>query len=109
MSKAVHQTTHSYRSLTTSFELVNDSVLVGFVANPARPTDRFTVELLVDGLVVMTAYADLNIQKVTKDVVGDGCHGFAFRVPQTIIENAVIAEARVANLGEAIGSPISLR
>lgn len=107
MHKIEHRATGSDQELQTSFELVNGSVFVGSVADPVRPTERFTVELLIDGLVIMTAYAD-HMQQAVKHRVGDGCHGFVFQVPQSIIENAVVAEARVANLSVAIGSPVLL-
>ena len=108
MATTAPRATGSDNGLQISFELVNGSVFVGSVADPTRPTKRFTVELLVDGLVIMTAYADHAIPGDAKHKVGDGCHGFAFQVPQTIIENAVVAEARVANLGIAVGSPVLL-
>jgi len=108
MRKIEHRATGPDTGLQTSFELLNASVFVGSVADPARPTERFTVELLVDGLVIMTAYADHDVQQAAKHRIGDGCHGFAFQVPQAVIENAVVAEARVANLGIAVGSPVWL-
>jgi GT2 family glycosyltransferase len=94
--------------LQSSLELVNGSVFTGFVADPARPAQRFTVELLLDGLVIRTAYADNYIQDVAEKRIGDGCHGFAFSISQSVIENAVMAEARVANLGVAVGSSLLL-
>ena len=108
MAKTSHRTTRSGQGLHSFFELVNGGVFVGSVADPARPTERFTVELLVDGLVIMTAYADHYTPRGANSRVGDGCHGFAFHIPQAIIENAVVAEARVANLGTAVGSPVFL-
>jgi GT2 family glycosyltransferase len=108
MTNIAHRATRSAQGLQTFFELVNGSVFVGSVADPARPTERFTVELLVDGLVIMAAYADQYTQKGENNHVGDGCHGFAFQIPQAVIENAVVAEARVANLGIAVGSPVFL-
>ena len=107
MAKTAHRATRSAQELQTHFELTNGSVFAGFVADPARALDRFTVELLVDGLVFGTAYADQHTQ-IGEKQVGDGCHGFTFQIPQNVIENAVVAEARVANLGVAIGSPIFL-
>jgi O-antigen biosynthesis protein len=94
--------------LQTSLELLNGSVFTGFVADPARPARRFTVELLLDGLVIGTAYADNYVQDLAEKPIGDGCHGFAFSISQSVIENAVIAEARVANLGIVVGSPLVL-
>jgi hypothetical protein len=108
MAKTAHRATRSAQGLQTCFELRNGSVFAGSVADPARPTERFTVELLVDGLVITAAYADQYTPRSEINKVGDGCHGFTFQIPQAVIENAVVAEARVANLGIAVGSPVFL-
>ena len=67
MAKTAHRATRSAQGLQTFFELRNGSVFVGSVADPARPTERFTVELLVDGLVIMAAYADQYTQRGEKN------------------------------------------
>jgi GT2 family glycosyltransferase len=108
MAKTAHRSTRSAQGLQTCFELLSGRVFAGSVADPARPTERFTVELLIDGLVIMTSYADRYTHRGESNKVGDGCHGFAFQIPQPIIENAVVAEARVANLEISVGSPILL-
>src|ERR1700727_3773135 len=108
MAKTAHRATRSSQGLQACFELRNGSVFAGSVADPARPTERFTVELLVDGLVIAAAYADQYTPRSEINRVGDGCHGFTFQIPQAVIENAVVAEARVANLGIAVGSPVFL-
>jgi GT2 family glycosyltransferase len=93
--------------LRTLLEVVNASVFTGFVVDPVQPDQRFTVELLIDGLVTQTAYAAIYVDDV-ENRIGDGCHGFAFSVPQSIIENAVMVEVRVANLGILVGNPLFL-
>jgi O-antigen biosynthesis protein len=108
MAGKKHPLPQSDTTLQTSFALVNGSVFVGFVSDPARPTQRFTVELLIDGLVSHTAYADSYGQESFEECVGDGCHGFVIPVPQSLIENSVMAEVRVANLGMAVGAPLLL-
>src|ERR1035437_10237442 len=90
MARTSRRPAESDTSLQTSLELLNGSVFTGFVADPARPAQRFTVELLLDGLVIRTAYADNYIQDVAEKRIGDGCHGFAFSISQSVIENAVI-------------------
>jgi GT2 family glycosyltransferase len=95
--------------LKTLVELVNGNVFTGFVVDSARPAHRFTVELLLDGLVIQTAYSDNYVRYAEEDRIGDGCHGFAFSIPQSVIENAAIAEVRVANLGIVVGAPLLLR
>jgi GT2 family glycosyltransferase len=97
----------SCSSLNTSFLRVNGSVFVGHVVDPAEPHRRFSVELLIDGLVVQTAYAD-RFSAMVSPPIGDGCHGFVIPVATAILESGSLAEARVANLGDPIGAPIDL-
>jgi GT2 family glycosyltransferase len=108
MAPTTCQPLESDNGLQTSLELLNGSVFAGFVVDPERPAQRFTVELLLDGLVIRTAYADTYVQDLAEKRIGDGCHGFAFSISQSLIENAVMAEVRVANLGIVVGSPLLL-
>jgi GT2 family glycosyltransferase len=94
-------------TLNTSFVRINGSVFVGHVVDPAEPHRRFSVELLIDGLVVQTAYAD-RFSSMVSPPIGDGCYGFVIPVATSLIESGGLAEARVANLGDPIGVPIDL-
>ena len=78
--------------LHTSLRLVNGCVFVGFACDPSDPTRRFTVELLLDNIVVQTTYADQYVQDEAARI-GHGCHGFTFRLAPAIVESAVMAEA----------------
>jgi O-antigen biosynthesis protein len=93
--------------LKMAFARVNANVFVGHVCDPAEPERRFSVELLIDGLVVQTAYADRFTTKLSPSI-GDGCYGFVIPVAGSLLESARVAEARVANLGDPIGAPIDL-
>jgi GT2 family glycosyltransferase len=86
---------------------VNGSVFVGHVVDAAEPDRRFSVELLIDGVVAKTAYAD-RFSTMLSPPVGDGCYGFVISVAASLLENAHVAEARIANLGHPIGAPINL-
>jgi GT2 family glycosyltransferase len=94
-------------SLNTSFVRLNGCVFVGHVVDPADPYRRFSVELLIDGLVVQTAYAD-RFSTMVSPLVGDGCNSFVIQVGAYLLESAGTAEARIANLGDPIGVPIDL-
>ena len=94
-------------SLNTSFVRVNGSVFVGHVVDAAEPHRRFSVELLIDGLVVQTAYAD-RFSSMVSPPIGDGCYGFVISVDSSLLESGGLAEARVANLGDPIGTLIDL-
>ena len=72
-----------------------------------NPHRRFSVEILIDGLVVQTAYAD-RFSSTVSPPIGDGCYGFAIPVAAACLDNASVAEARLANLGDPIGAPIDL-
>jgi GT2 family glycosyltransferase len=100
--------TKTESGLRSSLELINGCVFTGFVADPTQPTRRFTVELLIDGLVVKTAYADNYVQDFAGLGIGDGCYGFAISIPPAVIEDAQLAEVRIANLGVAVGLPLAL-
>jgi GT2 family glycosyltransferase len=96
-----------YSGLNTSLLRVNGSVFVGHVVDPADPYRRFSVELLIDGLVVQTAFAD-RFSTTIAPSIGDGCCGFVIPVATSLLESGGLAEARVANLGDPIGAPIDL-
>src|SRR4030088_427008 len=93
--------------LKMAFARVNANVFVGHVCDPAEPERRFSVELLIDGLVVQTAYADRFTTKLSPSI-GDGCYGFVIPVVGSLLESARVAEARVANLGDPSGAPLDL-
>ena len=97
------------QALITSFALVNACVFAGFVADRNDPSRKFTIDLLLDGLVVKTAYADQFDPEAQAACGGDGCYGFAVPVQRSIIDHAEVAEARTANLGICIGAPLKLR
>jgi O-antigen biosynthesis protein len=108
MERTTRQPAQSDTMLQTSLELLNGSVFTGYVVDPTRPAQRFTVELLLDGLVIGTAYADHYVQELAEERIDDGCHGFAISISPSVIENAAMAEVRVANLGIVVGSPLLL-
>ncbi|WP_456779798.1 glycosyltransferase family 2 protein [Bradyrhizobium sp. USDA 3315] len=79
----------------------------GFVFDPCTPERRFTIEVLLDGLVLQTAYADVFVPGLS-DQCGDGACGFAVSVEPDLLRAANVLEARVANLETPIGQPIDL-
>ena len=40
--------------------------------------------------------------------VGDGCYGFSCTLDEALVRNSSVVEARLANLGIAVGEPIDL-
>ncbi|MCW2275447.1 GT2 family glycosyltransferase [Rhodoblastus acidophilus] len=102
--------TEPERAMT--FELVSDffrldaRAVSGFVCDGARPERRFTVELLVDGLHIGAALADHASARAKKLGLGDGCCGFTFVLSEGLFAQAKMVEARLANVGSAVGAPL---
>jgi O-antigen biosynthesis protein len=96
------------RGLRTSFCWSGERILSGFVVDLSDPTRKFVVELLIDGLSVEAARADEYVHELARDDVGDGCYGFSFPLSHELVNAALVAEARIANLGTIIGEPIVL-
>jgi GT2 family glycosyltransferase len=67
------------------------------------------VEILLDGLVVATSYADRFVPELFKQRVGDGTYGFAIDLDPDRLAAARTLDARLANLGTPVGRPIDLR
>jgi len=78
----------------------------GHAFDPRDPTRKLVVELLVDGIAVAAARADLYDRDLARDGIGDGCHAFAFTLDDVTIEPGSLITARLANLDLAIGDPI---
>jgi GT2 family glycosyltransferase len=93
--------------LISRLALAHDSTLSGFVFDPEAPERRYTVEILLDGLVVRTTYADAFVPELFQQGL-DGTYGFAVTVEPDLLRAASIMEARLANLGTPIGQPIDL-
>jgi O-antigen biosynthesis protein len=93
---------------TSRVGLAEDGRLVGFVFDPTFPERRFTVEILLDGLVVATSYADCFVPELVKQGVSDGSYGFAVKLEPEQLSAARAVEARLANLGTPVGRPIDL-
>jgi GT2 family glycosyltransferase len=93
---------------TSRVGLAEDGRLVGFVFDPAFPERRFSVEILLDGLVVATGYADSFVPELFKQGISDGSYGFVVKLGPEQLAAARTVEARLANLGTPVGRPIDL-
>lgn len=87
-----------------------ETLIEGWAADPADPEHRFVVELLLDGVPVALARADLRLGAAIEGgaAVGDGCHGFAFSLDPAVLPHTGTAAVRLANGGEPVGAPIPL-
>ncbi|TAI67906.1 glycosyltransferase family 2 protein [Bradyrhizobium sp. Leo170] len=93
--------------LVSRLALAHDSTVSGFVFDPEAPERRFTVDILLDGLVLRTTYADSLVPELFEQGL-DGAYGFAVTLEPDLLQAASVLEARLANLGTPIGHPIDL-
>ena len=84
---------------------VETSGVRGYAYDSADLARRLAVELLVDGWPVDLARADDFAPEAAS--VGDGCYGFGFRLPDTVLDGGGTIEVRVANTGEPVGDVAS--
>ncbi|MCA1453663.1 glycosyltransferase family 2 protein [Bradyrhizobium sp. BRP22] len=93
--------------LISRLALAHDGTVSGFVFDPEAPERRFTVDILLDGLVLRTSYADAIVPELQQQEL-DGAYGFAVTLKPDLLQAASVLEARLANLGTPIGHPIDL-
>lgn len=94
---------------TSRCDLVEDGRLVGFIFDPKHFERRFTVDALLDGLVVATSYADKFVPELFEQGIDDGCYGFVVSLAPDLVAAARTLQVRLANLGTPIGKPIALK
>lgn len=94
--------------LISRLALARDNTISGYVFDPKAPERRFTVEILLDGLVLRTAYADALVPELFQQGL-DGTCGFAVGIEPNLLRAASVLEARLANLGTPIGHSIDLK
>jgi GT2 family glycosyltransferase len=93
--------------LVSWLALGDDGTVSGFVFDPETPERRFTVDILLDGLVLTTAYADAFAPEGSQHDQGNTC-GFAVAIDPDLLRAARLLSARLANLGTPVGHPIDL-
>jgi O-antigen biosynthesis protein len=95
-------------SPTSRCELLEDARLVGFVFDPDYPERRFTVEVLLDGLIVATSHANRFVLELLEQQIGNGSYGFVVNLAPDVLAAARTLQVRLANLGTPIGSIIDI-
>jgi GT2 family glycosyltransferase len=93
--------------LVSQLALSDDGTVSGFVFDPQAPERRFTVDILLDGLVLKTAHADAFAPECCGQDHSNTC-GFAIIIDPDLLRAARLLSARVANLETPIGCPIDL-
>ena len=98
----------SQPSLEASFFRSGEKVFTGYVVDPVNPWRIYTVDVLIDGIVVKTALANEYVHELATRKIGDACYGFSLSLDSAVIDNASVIEARLSNLGTQIGAAIVL-
>jgi hypothetical protein len=98
-----------HEQIETSLRWSHDRTFSGFVFDATDPARTFVVELLADGHPVRCMHAVDYVASLAARGIGDGCHGFAFSLPEGALQGDEVIEARIANLGTPVGKPIALR
>ena len=93
--------------LVSQLALNHDGTVSGFVFDPEAPERRFTVDILLDGLVLKTTYADVFVPELSEQDQNSSC-GFAVTLEPDLLRAATLLAARLANVGTPVGHPIDL-
>ena len=94
--------------MRTAFHRSGERRFYGFVIDDDNPSEKFCVEILVDGVSVRLLRADAHVQELVNEKTGDGCYGFSCSLDAKIVHETAVVEARLANLGTTIGTPIEI-
>ncbi|WP_396605035.1 glycosyltransferase (plasmid) [Bradyrhizobium sp. YCK136] len=93
--------------LVSRLELARDGTLSGFVYDAQEPERRYSIEILLDGLVFSTTYADAFVPELAEQAHQASC-GFAITIEPDLLRAARTLEARLANLGTPVGQSVNL-
>lgn len=75
--------------LSGRVETIVEGVLRGWAWDASRPGLRLDVTLLADGRPIGTVRADRARGDLRRNGIGDGLHGFEFRLPSELLDGAV--------------------
>ena len=92
----------------TAFYRSGDRRFSGFAVDARDPVRKFTVEILIDGYPVRVVRADALVPELATKRIGDACYGFSCRARRTTLNDSAVVEARLANVGTAVGAPVVL-
>jgi hypothetical protein len=92
----------------TAFYRTSERGFTGYALDPDELSKKLSVEILIDGLPHRVVRADALVSELIQEQIGDGCYGFSCALPNTVASDSRVVEARLANLGTAVGTPIAL-
>lgn len=105
VSSVIH-TLPPFTRLRSAFRRYGEARFCGYVLDPEDLWRQFTVEILIDGYVIKTMRADVYVHELALEGLGEGRYGFECVLPENAVLDAVVVEARLANVGTLLGAPI---
>ncbi|HYA60034.1 MAG TPA: glycosyltransferase, partial [Burkholderiaceae bacterium] len=94
--------------MRSAFYRTGERGFAGYVFDPDEPSRKFSVEMLIDGFPFRVIRADALVHTLIQEQIGDGCYGFSCALPTAAVNDKAVVEARLANLGTAVGTPITV-
>src|SRR3974390_155811 len=94
--------------LRTLFIRCDQRHFSGFVADTREPNRKVSIEMLIDGIPIRVLRADDLVCNLVAEQIGDGCYGFTCSLPDASLTDGSLVEARLANVGTSVGTPIVL-
>ncbi|WP_331376957.1 hypothetical protein [Sinorhizobium chiapasense] len=79
------------RPMNGRVDAIDQGRIFGWAFDPATPSKRLTIRVILDGSVIAEAVADRNRPDLKRNGIGDGSHAFEIALPET-------AAARTADL-----------
>jgi GT2 family glycosyltransferase len=95
-------------ALRTAFLRSGERRFSGFAVDIGNLSQRFTIEILIDGCPIKVLRSDEYVPQLAVEKIGDGHYGFSCVLSETILGDAVVVEARLANVGTLVAAPIVL-
>jgi GT2 family glycosyltransferase len=96
------------RGLQTAFCRSGERRFFGYAVDCDNLDRKFAVEILVDGYPAKVIRADACADELIKQGIGDGFYGFFCSLDDAILNESAVIEARLANVGTAVGAPIAV-
>ncbi len=106
--RSERSTSVANQGLRTEFHRSGERKFSGFVLDSGDLCRKFAVEIMVDGYPVRVVRADSLVHDLVGERIGDGCYGFSLSLDDGAVSDSAVVEARLANLGTAVGLPIAL-
>ena len=82
--------------------------ITGYIYDQRDPSAHLIVELMIDGVPVALARAEIYRAALEQAGIGDGCYGFSFVLAADVLSGGGSAQVTLANHAFVIAPPIAL-